>query len=562
MIPKKIVPVIALLLVLAACAPSNQNPADCTGSGDPPLFEWNNATVYFLLTDRFNNADPGNDINFGRTGPTGVNRGFMGGDLKGVTEKIVSGYFDSLGVTALWMTPFFEQIHGSVNEGTGATYGFHGYWTRDWTALDPNFGTAQELRELVQTAHAHDIRIVMDVIVNHTGPVTSLDPVWGDDWVRTAPRCTYQDYASTVTCTLVDNLPDIKTESEKDVMLPDHLLDKWRSEGRLEEELEELDLFFEETGYPRAPKYYIIKWLTDYIREYGINAYRLDTAKHTEEDVWTELAKQAEKAYREWQKAHPGPFDGESFYMVGEVYNYGVSGGRYFNFGDTLVNYFDHGINGLINFEFKWDAQRTPEEIYSKYSNVLNGELEGQQILNYLSSHDDGDPFDRVRQKPFEAATKLLLSPGGAQIYYGDESSRILFTEGAEGDAQLRSFMNWDQIEENTKISGTNVRDVLAHYRKLGTFRKQHPSVGAGVHKMISSNPYVFSRTYTRDDYTDRVVIGLDLPSGEKEVPLGEVFSDGTELIDAYSDQVSTVSDGKVVITSDGGIVLLSCYGK
>jgi len=92
---------------------------------------WNNATIYFLLTDRFYNGNPDNDQTLGRKRDGAFLRNFIGGDLPGVTEKIESGYFDSLGVNAIWMTPVVEQIHGSVDEGTGMTYGYHGYWARD-----------------------------------------------------------------------------------------------------------------------------------------------------------------------------------------------------------------------------------------------------------------------------------------------------------------------------------------------------------------------------------------------------------------------------------------------
>ncbi len=139
-------------------------------------FEWKAATIYFLLTDRFNNGDKTNDINFDRTVSTGTLRGFEGGDIKGITQKIEEGYFDKLGINAIWLTPIVEQIHGCVNEGSGNTYGFHGYWTKDWTRLDPNFGTEEDLAKLVDVAHKHGIRIILDAVINHTGPVTEKDP--------------------------------------------------------------------------------------------------------------------------------------------------------------------------------------------------------------------------------------------------------------------------------------------------------------------------------------------------------------------------------------------------
>ncbi|MCL3781263.1 alpha-amlyase [Prolixibacteraceae bacterium JC049] len=521
-------------------------------------FTWDNANVYFLLTDRFNNGNTENDVNFDRTKETAKLRGFMGGDIKGITNKIESGYFDKLGVNAIWFSPVVEQIHGSVDEGTGNTYGFHGYWAKDWTKIEPNFGTDAELAELVKKAHQHGIRIILDVVINHTGPVTEKDPVWPDEWVRTSPQCKYDNYKNTVTCTLVKNLPDVKTESTEEVQLPQQLMDKWKAEGRLKQEMEELELFFSRTGLKRTPRNYIIKWLTDYIREYGVDGFRIDTAKHTEEEVWGDLWKEAVVAFADWKQAHPQEvLDNQPFYMVGEVYNYGISGGRLFDFGDRKVDYFAQGMHSMINFEFKWDAKNSYEEIFAKYSKLLHTKLKGLSVLNYAASHDDGAPFDQMREHSFMIANKLLLCPGASQIYYGDETARPLKVEGAVGDANLRSFMNWDEINNNTVRNGDKVDDILTHWQKLGTFRKWHPSVGAGVHKMISEKPYVFSRTYKTENMADQVVVGLDMDKGKKELPMNGVFANGAQLKDYYSGKTVKVKNGKVAIDTPFSIVLL-----
>lgn len=544
-----------LLLLIAFVSCSEKKPTTVVAeSSYKAPFVWQNANIYFMLTDRFNNGDTTNDINFERTGKAAKLRGFKGGDLKGVIAKIEEGYFNKLGVNAIWMTPIVEQIHGAVDEGTGLSYGFHGYWTRDWTALDPNFGTKEDLKNLVEAAHKNGIRIILDAVINHTGPVTEVDTVFPENWVRTEPQCKYQDYESTVTCTLVKNLPDIKTESNANVELPNHLVEKWKAEGRYEEEVKELDAFFAKTGYPRAPKYYIMKWLSDYILEFGIDGYRADTVKHTEEDVWQDFKSVCDAAFAEFKQNNPDKIlDNNNFYLVGEVYNYGISGGKYFDFGDKKVNYFDDKFTSQINFEFKWNAaQNSYEELFSRYSNILNNELKGFSVLNYVSSHDDGQPFDANREKPFESAIKLLLSPGVAQLYYGDESARQLVVEGANGDANLRSLMNWDAIKTNPKT-----QEILTHWQKIGTFRSKHPSIGAGVHKIISQEPYVFQRTYTSEEFNDSVIIGLDLNEGKKELNIGELFAEGTILKDAYSEIETEVKNAKVVIDSPFSIVLL-----
>ncbi|MBK6933203.1 MAG: alpha-amylase [Saprospirales bacterium] len=550
---------IALLFLLPAFSSClSPRPAGNMGPAQAP-FLWENANIYFLLTDRFFNGDRTNDTQFGRTAQAAKLRGFMGGDIKGITKKIKEGYFDRLGITAIWFTPVLEQVHGPVEEGTGLTYGFHGYWTRDWTRLDPNFGTEKDLAKLVETAHRHGIRIVLDVVINHTGPVTDKDPQWPDAWVRTTPTCAYTGYNSTVTCTLVKNLPDIKTESSAAAELPAALLEKWKKEGRLQRELAELDAFFQRTGYPRAPRFYIIKWLTDYVRQYGVDGFRCDTAKHLEETVWAELRKEADAAFNGWKKTHPDKvLDGNGFYMVGEVYGYGISAGRRYNFGDRKVDYFSQGFNSLINFEFKSDAHYTLETLFSRYARLLRDSLPGSSVLNYISSHDDGGPYDKKRSSPIDAGTKLLLCPGAAQVYYGDETSRSLVVPGAQGDATLRSFMNWDELAGDSARNGVRVRAVLEHWQKLGRFRKAHPAVGAGAHTMLSEAPYVFKRVYQAGGFADQVVVGLGLPKGEKTISVAGVFADGTVLKDYYSGQIRTVGGGQVAISSDFDIVLLA----
>ena len=544
---------ILLLFVLVAVFSCKENSSENKSNKEiaKKEFVWEGANVYFLLTDRFNNGDTSNDINFDRTQKPGKLRGFKGGDIKGITQKIKEGYFTKLGINAIWMTPIVEQIHGATDEGTGVSYGFHGYWAKDWTKIDPNFGTKEDLKELVELAHKNGIRVLLDAVINHTGPVTEKDAVWPSDWVRTNPKCTYDSYENNINCTLVENLPDIKTESNDEVKLPPQLVAKWKAEGRYEQEIRELDAFFDKTGNPRAPRFYIMKWLTDYITEFGIDGYRVDTVKHTEEFVWQEFKKECDVAFAEFKKNNPDKvLDNNSFYLVGEVYNYAISHGKAFDYGDKKVNYFDNAFNSLINFEIKWNAKQMAEkEVFQKYDSILQNELKDYGVLNYMTSHDDGQPFDKERKMPFKTANMLLLTPGTSQVYYGDESARDLTIEGTVGDATLRSFMNWDAIK---KDNGT--QNILNHWQKLGQFRANHMSVGAGKHQLISDeNGLVFSRVRSND----KVVIGINLSKSKKIINVSSVFNNGEELRDFYSNKIVKVKDGNVEITSEFELVLL-----
>lgn len=547
-----------VLFLLIACTEKQKTPIkkeiEITAKAENKTpFIWEGANIYFLLTDRFRNGNTKNDTTLNRTNPTGVLRGFMGGDIAGITEKINEGYFTKLGVNAIWFTPVIEQVHGDTDESTGNTYAYHGYWAKDWTALDPNFGTMEDLETMVKTAHSKDIRVVMDVVLNHTGPITKEDPVWPSEWVRTNPTCEFTTYKNTTSCTLVDNLPDILTESDTAVELPDALLAKWKDEGRLQKELDELAVFFDRTGYTRNPRAYIIKWLTDYVKDLGIDGYRVDTVKHADENAWSELYKEASYAFETWKNIHENEvLDNNSFYMLGEVYNYGISSGRSFDFGDKKVDYFDYGFNSLINFELKVDAKNDYESIFKKYSKHLNKKLKGKSVVNYLTSHDDGQPYDKERKQSFKAANVLLLTPGISQIYYGDESARNLTIENAEGDATLRSFMNWNEID-----SLSTTKKIMAHWQKLGQFRNNHPAVGAGKHKRLGKKPYVFSRTYVKNNFKDKVVIGLELPKGKKSLRVKGFFGDGTKLYDTYSETEVIVKNGKVILDNAYDVALL-----
>lgn len=519
---------------------------------------WRNATVYFLMTDRFANGDPSNDQAYGRQPDGDKLRSFMGGDLAGIIQKLEEGYFADLGVTAIWHTPVIEQIRQPFEE-YGRSYPFHGYWPRDWTGVDEAFGTEEEFARMVELAHEQGIRILVDVIVNHAGPpINELDPLWPEEWVRRGPDCDWASFAGVATCQIVPALQDIRTESEEPVDLPPHLVEKWRAEGRLDAELAELDAFFERTGFPRAPKYYLIKWQIDWVREYGVDGFRIDTAKHVDPEVWAVLKEEASFAFAQWKAANPDKVvDDRDFYMMGEVYNYGVggfqhavAGTRAYDFGDRQVDFFDFGFDALINMGFATHAKLPAPDLFQLYSDELKSTMSGVGVLNYISSHDDQSPLDPLREAPYENAIKLLLAPGGVQIYYGDELNRSLVVEGTVGDATLRSFMNWEALETE---SG---KATLSHWQRLAIFRKNHLAVGTGQHKEHSWSPFVFSRTLDEGGVRDAVLVGL------AEQPINAikthgVFGDGTRVRDAYHGDMATVENGKISFPTPRKIALI-----
>ena len=130
--------------------------------------------IYFVLPDRFENGDAGNDRGGLdgerlRTGFDPAHKGFYhGGDLVGLTKRL--DYIAGLGATALWLGPIYKNKPVQGRSGHESA-GYHGYWITDFTDVDPHFGTRAELKALVDAAHARGIKVYLDIITNHTADV-------------------------------------------------------------------------------------------------------------------------------------------------------------------------------------------------------------------------------------------------------------------------------------------------------------------------------------------------------------------------------------------------------
>lgn len=589
-------------------------------------FTWDNATVYFVLTDRFNNADKSNDHSYGRglqaDGKTEVegldtytNPGtFHGGDLKGLTEKVEEGYFNDLGVNAIWITAPYEQIHGytsgnkmsnNANQypdpagGGFPYYSYHGYWTLDYTNIDDNMGDEQDFEDFVDSCHEHGIRVVMDVVMNHVGYTTMQDAVdygfdgalvgdwktyyygnatflmggdpesinywdktssaWSKWWGAGFVRADYPGYTAAGgddTHSSLCGLPDVVTESSAaEVSTPPLLVTKWKQEGRYEQEQSELDDFFSSNGYKKQPRYYIIKWLSDWVREYGVDGFRCDTAKHVDLDAWSDLKTVCVDALKEWRTNNPdkpGADWTDDFWMTGECWGHGMSKSPYHTSG---------GFDSMINFGFpKNGTPSNMEGTYSAYA-AINDDPEWN-TLSYINSHDDNESakvtWNITTQQMKDNGTCLLLSPGGAQIYYGNEINRGLgwtdfFTGTDYLDQRFRTDMDWNNYD----------KDCLAHWQKVGQFRNKHLSVGGGQHEMLSESPYTFSRTYhLEEDDEDKVVCSLPGKAGTYDISVGDIFEDGETITDYYSGEKYQVSGGSVSVTCDAnGVILLEGSG-
>ncbi len=551
-------------------------------------FDWRSATVYYAMTDRFYNGDPSNDESYGRKtiDAKGSSLGtFNGGDFKGLTEKLKEDYFTKLGVNAIWITAPYEQIHGFVgggNDGSFAHYAFHGYYALDWTMSDRSFGTRDEFQTLVDTAHTKGIRIILDVVMNHTGYNTIADMEqydfgafkgidaawqpekgqrydayhefidyqdeaawakwWGTDWIRAGlpgyDRGGSEDYTMTLA-----GLPDIKTETTKAVRVPPVLKTKWAQEAGAEYEpwkLKKASELRQDLTLP--PSGYITAWLSAWVEEFGIDGFRIDTAKHVEKEKWQTLKQKADEALKTWRRENPGKPGADftdDFFMAGEVWGAGI----------VRNDYYDYGFDALINFTFQGESFDGPAykldsmpSVYQNYSDTLN--QQNTNVLSYISSHDTR-LFQRSKLK--DGLTAQLLLPGALEIFYGDETARPYVSSPADLVMGTRGYMNWDTVNE----------DIHAHFERLGGFRVRNLAVGAGVHTELSKTPFIFKREYDKNGLKNSVVVALDQKPGAV-IEVSSAFRDGDLLRDAYANKGYRVTNGKITVDADpSGIVLL-----
>ena len=556
-------------------------------------FTWDNVNAYFVLTDRFYNGDTTNDHSYfrqnGLSGDENVAT-FHGGDLAGLTQKL--DYFDKLGVNAIWITAPYEQAHGWVGGKNGAFphYAFHGYYTLDWSSMDQNMGTVEELRTFVNACHSKGIRVIMDIVMNHVGYNNTQDMVtfkhgytthtdgwlekalnpqtgkiewfandtvkWDNDlwnnswfgpWIRSFGYATGSEYGGSC-----GGLPDVKTELTSSVGIAPVHNTKWNSVDTAEYKASYYNPSVADTDWLSvngnyrtdmnvAPADYQVAWLSAWVREVGIDGFRCDTAKHVEPFRWGQLKKACTAALEAWRsdstksKLYNGVDTGaadwdESFWMTGECFGWTSTEGQ----GDY---YTTGGFDSMINFSFNGSqgsgvsSDYPSESTWSSYINInknQDSDNNGNRnnVLTYLSSHDTKlcRPSDAIEQ-----GTMFTLLPGGIQIYYGDESSRPQAYLGCgDTDMMTRGDMNWDEIEGSKKAQ-------VAHWGKVGNFRKYNPAVGAGVGSGTK-------RTYSGAAGENKVAIGIDGTS----VDVSGLFADGTTVYNWYDGTSAKVSGGKV----------------
>ncbi|MDE7426449.1 MAG: hypothetical protein K2M79_01440 [Muribaculaceae bacterium] len=552
---------ILLYLVLILCAFFTY---PCLGK---QTFDWNGATVYFVITDRFLNGDSTNDVSYGRITDYGSERlnaaTFHGGDFRGLLNKAREGYFKDLGVDVLWMTDVYEQIHGWMS-GSGPVndfphYGYHGYYPLDYTQTDKNYGTVEEFRELVDTLHSQGIRIMLGANLNNPGYPTLLDAVqlgfaetglteqeaathiphwsyddffanrlnWSGWYNREWVRMPDENWDETNPLeTTVYGMPDFKDESHKAVKIPSFLKEKWHKEAHDNDAWINPASLLLRQDRDCSPAQYLIAWISAWVEEFGLDGFRCDIVENVHLNRWEELNRACNRALQKWRNAHKGQPASEwtdSFYMTGDYDGAGI---------DFKPEYAAAGFSSLVNFYFPKHGDLDGIVFtWQAYADSINMHP-GWHPFSYLNNsyHRDADMNNMI-----DCATSLLLSPGTVQIFYGDETGRKLSEARLNVDSAqaFRSDMNWDSIDSVS----------LNHFRKLGKIRKSNPVIATGRQLTLGTHSCL------RYNDKDRILI-IVKPTDRKPINVAGIFPDGSVVTELYTGQTAEVNDGTVTFTT------------
>ncbi len=509
-------------------------------------------TIYFVLPDRFANGDPANDHGGPAQGPLKdgfdpTRQGFyQGGDLKGLTEHL--DYIKNLGATAIWVAPVFRNkwVQGPPGHESA---GYHGYWITDFTDVDPHFGTRDDFRAFVDAAHARGMKVILDIVVNHTADVIKYkeckpdlpcpyrseadypfvrkgglngapinDGFLGDDdahlTAENFARLTRPDYA------LTPYVPTAEAHVKKPEWLNDprfyhnrgDIFGSPAAEAATQGDFAGLDDVMTEN--PLVVQGFI-EIYESWIADFGIDGYRIDTARHVNPGFWRQFI----PAVLSFAKSKGRP----NFHVFGEVYD-----------SDSAVLARHTRVDGypaVLDFGFQAAAEAVisgragPERLAHLFladPDFSPDHGGAAQLPTFLDNHDMGR-FAYLLKKQLPKASRdellkrvelghalLLFSRGAPVIYYGDEQGMV----GLGGDQAARQTMFDSRVPAYqgelrlgaAKPAAPGFDETAPLYRAIAgmaAIRNAHAGLrqGAQVVRVAGEKPgfYVFTRTDPED---------------------------------------------------------------
>ncbi|TAA45946.1 starch-binding protein [Corallincola spongiicola] len=527
---------------------------------------------YFVLPDRFQNGDSNNDLGglSGDRSQTGFDpsdiRYYHGGDIAGLIEKL--SYLDNMGITALWLTPVFKN-----QAVQGESAGYHGYWTTDYTQIDPHWGSNDELKQLIRLAKKRDMKVFFDIVINHTADVIKYEECHDADGylLEGLDTCPYKNRADGQYTTFIPaGQEDVKVPAWlNNVELYNNQGDStWSGESAIYGDFLGLDDI--NTQHPD-----VLAGMKDifkgWISEFKIDGFRVDTVKHVDMPFWADWTPEI--------MDHADAEGIENFFIFGEVFEghpkvlstFTTEGklpsvldfGLYFQIKDTVAS--NKATDGLA-----W--------LFSQDDYYTDADSHAGLLMNFAGNHDVGRIGFHIDQENPTATEEerlaraklaneiLFFSRGIPVVYYGDEQG---FT-GLGGDTGAREDMMPSQTPDYQALTqiGTDAtpaddnfdrrHPLYRQIKKLSKLSKKHSALRRGKQFVRYSEGeaglFAFSRVETETPREYLVV--LNTSAEEKSVSLAatsatyrqvwpqkgtELAANGENLIDVTVEPFSTV---------------------
>ena len=483
--------------------------------GEGSDFEWQDALIYMVMTDRFVNGNTSNDEPM-----VGAAQGadWQGGDFAGVTQMIESGYFETLGVGALWLSPFNTAAEGTgkAADGEHDVSAFHGYWPTEPRGIEPKLGTADELHALIEAAHDQDIRVMMDFVVNHVHEEHTYYEE-NPEWFNAGCICGSANCDWTVhrlDCQFTSYMPDVN----------------WKIRNASEQFIDDA-----------------LWWL----ETYDLDGLRIDAVKHVEDLATRNLVAQINTRFETV---------GTDYYLKGET----AMGWAGHSLGDNQENYGiinaymgPDGLDGQADFVL---YHAVVDNVFvSGNENYLHLDywtnrsqdqyLDGSIMVPYVGSHDvprltsradtgtndafnqwveDGLPGQPGDVSAYNAAMQaygwLLTTPGAPLLYYGDEYGEY---GGADPDNRhmYRNEDAWSSMEMH----------LFENISELGKLRSDSIALQRGEYstRLAMSNLLAYNMTHQEQSMT--VILNRGAPTSMSGFAPNDVVRFGTSQMQSGS---------------------------
>ena len=464
-------------------------------------FDWDEAVIYFAVTDRFFDGNTSNNTATAGYDPndeTDQSR-YHGGDFAGLTAKM--DYLYDLGVNTIWITPIVDQVDLDVGSDVNGIeyYAYHGYWAEDFTRLNPHLGNEDEFEALIDAAHARGMKIMVDVVLNHAGYESTdtfnsiltdgegnyINMIRGEE--DTIPNDEKKDGLS--------GLPDFLTENE-------------------------------------AVRNQLVEWQTDWMTKYDIDYYRVDTVKHVENTTW-------EAFKNSLTESNP------DFKMIGEYYDAA--------FGNTYGQLDSGKMDSLLDFGFKYYAENFVGGSISSVESQLiarNNGIDNTAMLgSFLSSHDEDGLLYKLKNKHPDAedwaeglmkvaATLQITAKGQPVIYYGEEIGQ----SGANNYPYYDNRYDFDWDAAATQAEDAN--SFLNHYKKVLNIRRDYSEVFAkGTRTLVAGTDAEGYDVIRRSYNGTSVYVGMNVFGEDKTTKFPVTATPGSTYTDLYSGNTYTVAE-------------------